>query len=204
MRWRAAALRVGSATVCAALQPCAADRQPRVPKGYPPIYEFNADSGQDPQLLWLRGPPGSGKSTVSGLAADELRRRGRNVAHLEADLVRNAVICTKHPSLMAEMLMVQADAALREGFDVVIDANLGYTKRELGAGIFAGSRRLVDAWLGEKPASAVHIWRFEVSEEEAARRHAGCEKGKHFALPPWPAPYAVMFPQMNGSAMREG
>ena len=49
-------------------------------------------------------------------------------------------------------LMVQADAVLREGFDVVLDANLGYTKCEHGAGIFAGSRSLVYAWLSEKPA----------------------------------------------------
>ena len=165
---------------------------PRVPTGYPPIYEFNAQSGRDPQLVWLRGPPGSGKSTVSGLVADEMRRCGRNVAYLEADLIRNVVISTKHPELMAKMLMVQADAALRAGFDVVIDANLGYTACEQGAGIYDGSRNLVDAWLGAKPVDAVHIWRFELREDEAARRHAGREKGKHFALPAWPAAFAAL------------
>lgn len=42
-------------------------------------------------VLWMTGLPGSGKTTIAGRLAEELRKRGRNVEILDGDEVRKNI-----------------------------------------------------------------------------------------------------------------
>ena len=79
------------------------------------------------RVVWLTGPPASGKSTVARLVVDGLRRSGRAAAWLESDALR--AIVGREPDYSAQgrdrfYRMVADLAALLagQGIDVVVDA----------------------------------------------------------------------------------
>jgi adenylylsulfate kinase len=77
--------------------------------------------------VWVTGLPGSGKSTVARIAADELRNDGIRVRVLELDAVRKVI--TPEPTYSQEeremayaALAYMAKVLTEEGINVIIDA----------------------------------------------------------------------------------
>jgi hypothetical protein len=123
-----------------------------------------------PHIVVLRGPAGSGKSTVSaGVLAAVRSRGGRGVAYLEQDFFRNTVCAGGKGAREAarDMLVASARAAHAAGFSVLIEGIL--SKPHHGAAL---------AQLGaELPLFYVYL---NVPLEETKARHAGRAKAADF------------------------
>ena len=122
-----------------------------------------------PRVVVLRGPAGSGKSTVSAGVLASVRARGGRVAYLEQDYYRNTALAGGAGAREAarDMLVASARAAHAAGFSVLIEGIL--SKAHHSAAL---------AQLGaELPVSCVYL---NVPLEETKARHAGRAKAAEF------------------------
>jgi adenylylsulfate kinase len=96
-------------------------------------------------VVWVTGPPQSGKSTFAGALADELRTRGRPTLLLDGDEVRHALV--PEPAYDPESrdafyatLANLAAVMARQGFVVVVAATAHLRKFRTRAKEAAGGR----------------------------------------------------------------
>lgn len=120
-------------------------------------------------LIILRGPSASGKSTV----AEQLKQLLKNhVAHLDFDVFREGFLGRhgNYSPAAAKMLMATASIALESGYDVVID---GFYRME-------HYPDLLPELLAEHPENN-YMFYFDVLLETTIERHAKREKSAEFA-----------------------
>lgn len=100
----------------------------------PALKSAAEDARSTPLVLILRGPAAAGKSTIAKSLVDILRRAGRSVCLLEQDYFRNAALGhgPESASTSAKMLKGCADAALEQGYDVVLEGILNSDSRNGG------------------------------------------------------------------------
>lgn len=124
-------------------------------------------AGETARLVFIRGPPGSGKSTITASVLTHLRKRGNRVVHLDMDYFRLSIPGSssggKNGEVAAAMLGASARAALSCGFDVVMDGLL--SRRTFGS--------MIEGLCDEIGKERVGLFHLDVSLEEAQRRHAG-------------------------------
>ena len=121
------------------------------------------------RVVVLRGPAGSGKSTVSAGVLTAVRARGVRVAYLEQDFFRNTAAGGGAGAREAarDMLLASALAAHAAGWSVLIE---GILSKDHHA---AALERLGE----ELPCAHVYLC---VSLEETKARHAGRAKAAEF------------------------
>lgn len=116
------------------------------------------------RVIFIRGPPACGKSTVTAAVLASLRKRGNRVVHLDMDHFRLRIVHSgPGGEVAAAMLGASARAALACGFDVVMDGLL--SKRTFGS--------MIEGLCEEVGKERVGLFHLDVSVEEAQRRHAG-------------------------------
>ena len=134
-----------------------------------------------PQLLLLRGPAGSGKSTVTKRVVELLRSAGRSVAYLEQDHFRHTVLTTAAPnnrSASTAMLAAAADAALAQGCDTLVEGicNWSYCAEHLDPLLLSAAASDMTMTQHVYKRSDRHLFYFDVSLDETIRRHKTREK----------------------------
>jgi adenylyl-sulfate kinase len=113
--------------------------------------------------VWLTGLPNSGKTTIAGLVADELERRGLPVELLDGDVVRTHLskglgYSRKDRDVNIERIGWVATRLTRHGVCVVVAAVSPYRE----------TRRRVRGWV-EEHGPFVEVW-VNATVEECARR----------------------------------
>ena len=132
-----------------------------------------AASSRDPsRVVILRGPAGSGKSSVSAAVLSALRDRGVRVVYLEQDLFRNTLAGGVKGARECgrDMLVAAARAAHAAGFCVLME---GILSKDHHADAFAQ----LASDLGGSAVSHVYL---NVSLEETKARHSGRAKASEF------------------------
>jgi hypothetical protein len=131
-----------------------------------------ASPSPSPRIVILRGPAGSGKSSVSAAALSALRDRGVRVVYLEQDFFRNTLAggVKGARECACDMLVASARAAHAAGFCVLLE---GILSKDHHVGAFAQ----LASDLGGSAVSHVYL---DVSLEETKARHAGRAKAKEF------------------------
>jgi len=136
------------------------------------------------KLVIIRGPAGSGKSTVTNALLNVLREgehctdaetitcplaEKRNVAYLEQDLFRN-VILGKHTdaaTLSGQLLATSAIECIENGTDVILEGILNIDKyRDC----------CFEVLYDRLPKECIHFFYLNVDLEETKKRHMGREK----------------------------
>lgn len=134
-----------------------------------------ADSGEERHsvavagnVYLIRGPPGSGKSTVAKALLEHLRGSGRSVAYLEQDHFRGGIMGDfgAKPEIWGPILVASAQAASANGVDAVVEGMLTLPKN-----------MAVIEQIAAMPSSRVVY--LNVDLDEALRRHAGRDKSAH-------------------------
>ena len=77
------------------------------------------------RVVWLTGPPASGKSSIARVLVERLRRSGGGAAWLESDALRSILGCDYSPEGRDRFYRMVADLAALlagQGLDVVVDA----------------------------------------------------------------------------------
>ena len=121
-----------------------------------------------PRVVVLRGPAGSGKSTVSAAVLAALRARGMRVVYLEQDFFRTAAGgCVGAREVAREMLIACARQAHAAGFSVIIEGILNKAYH---------AEALTQLGL-EMPLYFAYL---DVGLDETKTRHAGRSKALDF------------------------
>lgn len=125
-----------------------------------------------PRLIVLRGPAGSGKSTIARRVAARALDAGSPVAVLAQDDFRIKILFESADSGKIAVEMICSDAAicLRCGYTVIIEGILNFRKY--------GS--LLTSLFSLVPAEALFIYYFDVCLEETKRRHSQRPKAAEF------------------------
>ena len=122
-----------------------------------------------PRVVVLRGPAGSGKSTVSAAVLAALRARGMHVVYLEQDYFRHTAAggCVGAREVAREMLIACARQAHAAGFSVIIEGILNKAYH---------AEALTQLGL-EMPLYFAYL---DVGLDETKARHAGRSKALDF------------------------
>jgi hypothetical protein len=158
--------------VCVGVDMSSDAKRPRIPAEVagPAAAAAAAAIGEKTGVVCVvRGPAGSGKSTVTGLVVSALRASGEKVAYLEQDHFRNVIAGGGGGAREIGSAMMEASmrAALAHGYVVILE---GILNAKHHGGLFEAARGL---------ANAVFFY-LDVDIEETKRRHAGRAKAAEF------------------------
>ncbi len=119
-------------------------------------------------LIILRGPSASGKSTVAKLLKQSLENKA---AYLDFDVFRDDFLAKQGDYYLAaaKMLMTTATIALESGYDVILD---GFYRMEDYPDLLPE--------LVAKHSENNHMFYFDVSLETTIQRHSRREKSAKF------------------------
>jgi predicted kinase len=128
-----------------------------------------------PVSIIIRGPSGSGKSTMADAVVKSLRDAGRQVCVLEQDYVRKTMLGSGKSAaeVSAEMLRVCADAALGQGYDVILEGILNSDPSQGGM-----YRPLLQSLCNRNGPTL--LFYLDVPIETTKARHAGRSKAAKF------------------------